>query len=96
MSTSILATKLYVPPPLPNVVLRPRLIERLNEGLHRRLTLLCAPAGSGKSVLLSEWLAAQPRAAAWLSLEEGDNDPARFWLTSWLLCRPSPQTWEKG
>jgi hypothetical protein len=78
MSTPILATKLYVPLPLPNVDLRPRLIERLNEGLHRRLTLLCAPAGFGKCTLLSEWLAAQPRAAAWLSLEEGDNDRTRF------------------
>ena len=78
MSTPILATKLYVPPPRPNVVLRPRLIERLNEGLHRRLTLVCAPAGFGKTTLLGEWLAGCGRPAAWLSLDEGDNDPARF------------------
>jgi LuxR family transcriptional regulator, maltose regulon positive regulatory protein len=78
MSTPILATKLYVPPPRPKVVLRPRLIERLNEGLQRRLTLVSAPAGFGKTTLLGEWLAGCGRPAAWLSLDDGDNDPARF------------------
>jgi LuxR family maltose regulon positive regulatory protein len=78
MSTPILGTKLYVPPPRPKAVLRPRLIERLNEGLHRRLTLVSAPAGFGKSTLLGEWLAGCERPAAWLSLDEGDNDPTRF------------------
>src|SRR3712207_5241388 len=78
MSTPILATKLYVPPPQPRVVLRPRLIERLNEGLHRKLTLISAPAGSGKTTLVGEWVAAVERPAAWLSLDEGDNDPTRF------------------
>jgi len=78
MSTLILATKLYTPPPRPKVVLRPRLIERLNEGLHRKLTLICAPAGFGKTTLVSEWVAGCARPAAWLSLDEGDNDPTRF------------------
>jgi LuxR family maltose regulon positive regulatory protein len=78
MSTPILATKLYIPPPQPRVVLRPRLIERLNEGLHRRLTLISAPAGFGKTTLLSGWAAGCGRPAGWLSLDEGDNDPARF------------------
>lgn len=78
MSATILATKLYVPPPQPNVVLRPRLIERLNEGLHRKLTLISAPAGFGKTTLASEWIAACERPAAWLSLDEGDSDPTRF------------------
>ncbi|MDQ4063781.1 MAG: helix-turn-helix transcriptional regulator, partial [Actinomycetota bacterium] len=78
MSTRILATKLYVPPPQPRIVLRPRLIERLNEGLHRRLTLVSAPAGFGKTTLLGEWLAGCGRPAAWLSLDEGDNDSTRF------------------
>ena len=55
-ATPILATKLYIPPPRPNVVLRPRLIERLNEGLHRKLTLISAPAGFGKTTLVSEWV----------------------------------------
>src|SRR4028119_2171627 len=78
MSTPILATKLYVPPPRPRVVPRPRLIERLNEGLHRKLTLVSAPAGFGKTTLLGGWLAGCGRSAAWLSLDEGDSDPARF------------------
>ncbi len=78
MSTPILATKLYIPPPRPGVVLRPRLIERLNEGLDRKLTLVSAPAGFGKTTLISEWVAGCQRPAAWLSLDRGDNDPARF------------------
>ena len=78
MSTPILATKLYIPPPRPKVVLRPRLIERLNEGLHRKLTLISAPAGFGKTTLVSAWVAGCDRPVAWLSLDEGDSDPARF------------------
>ena len=82
MSTPILATKLFVPPPRPKVVPRPRLIERLNEGLHGKLTLISAPAGFGKTTLVSEWLAAPggrpARPAAWLSLDEGDSDLTRF------------------
>jgi len=80
MSTPILATKLYIPPPRPKIVLRPSLIERLNEGLlsGRKLTLISAPAGFGKTTLVSEWVAGCGRPAAWLSLDEGDNDPARF------------------
>ena len=78
MSTPILTTKLYIPPPQPKIVLRPRLIERLNEALHRKLTLLSASAGFGKTTLLGEWVAGCERPAAWLSVDEGDNDPARF------------------
>src|SRR3989304_2226487 len=63
MSTPILATKLYIPPPRPKVVLRPRLAERLNEGLHRKLTLISAPAGFGKTTRLSEWSAGLQLAA---------------------------------
>src|SRR5258705_1438848 len=59
MSTPILPTKLYIPPPRPNVVLRPRLIERLNVGLHRKLTLIAAPAGFGKTTLVASWIAAR-------------------------------------
>ncbi len=78
MSTPVLATKLYIPRPRPNVVSRPRLIERLNEGLRGNLTLISAPAGFGKTTLVSEWVALIDRPAAWLSLDEGENDPARF------------------
>jgi len=74
----ILATKLFIPPPRPNLVLRPRLIERLNESMHRKLTLISAAAGFGKTTLVSEWVAGCGRPIAWLSLDEGDNDPARF------------------
>jgi LuxR family maltose regulon positive regulatory protein len=78
MPTSVLATKLFIPPPRPNAVLRAGLIARLNEGLHRKLTLISAPAGFGKTSLASAWIAGCGRPAAWLSLDEGDNDPARF------------------
>jgi LuxR family transcriptional regulator, maltose regulon positive regulatory protein len=78
MSTSILATKLYLPRLRPNVVSRPRLLERLNEGLHRKLTLIAAPAGFGKTTVVSEWVAFIERPTAWLSLDAGENDPARF------------------
>src|SRR5216683_2743853 len=78
MPTPILATKLYVPPLRPHVVIRPRLIERLNEGLHRTLTLIAAPAGFGKTTLVSAWVAGCDRQVAWLSLDKGDNDPTRF------------------
>src|SRR5436309_3287236 len=76
--TPILATKLYLPRLRPNLVSRPRLIERLNEGLHRNLTLIAAPTGSGKTTLISQWVASCDRQVAWLSLDEGDSDPSRF------------------
>jgi hypothetical protein len=57
MPTPILATKLYVPPLRPEMVSRPRLLAQLNEGLHRKLILISAPAGFGKTTLISEWLA---------------------------------------
>jgi len=74
----VLATKLYLPRLRPNIVSRPRLLDRLNEGWHRKLTLLSAPAGFGKTTLVSAWLAGDARSVAWLSLDEGENDPARF------------------
>jgi len=112
MTTPVLATKLYIPPPRLKVVLRPHLIERLNEGLAvgRKLTLISAPAGFGKTTLVSEWIndlrftsddlrldtsresqivnrklvlskveaSKFKNGVAWLSLDEGDNDPGRF------------------
>jgi LuxR family maltose regulon positive regulatory protein len=97
MSLPILATKLYVPPRRPNVVLRSRLIERLNTGLHRKLTLISAPAGFGKTRCLSEWVAGCGRPVAWLSLDEGDNDLITLSdLPRELPCRPSRRLWEQG
>jgi LuxR family maltose regulon positive regulatory protein len=80
MPAPLLFTKLYIPQSQPNKVFRPRLIERLNEGLEMgcKLTLISAPAGFGKTTLVSEWIVSCDRFVAWLSLDEGDNDPARF------------------
>jgi LuxR family transcriptional regulator, maltose regulon positive regulatory protein len=79
---SLLLTKLSVPSSRLSLVPRPRLGERLDEGLGRKLTLISAPAGFGKTTLLSAWPDApsgNDRPVAWLSLDPGDNDPARFW-----------------
>ena len=75
----LLATKLHAPGPRPGLVPRPRLAEALDEGLGRGLVLVCAPAGYGKTVLLADWAQRGRRPVAWLSLDAGDNDPARFW-----------------
>lgn len=74
----ILATKLYSPPPRPGLVLRPRLLQKLNDGLHRRLTIISAPAGFGKTTVAGEWIAGCKKASAWLSLDKGDSELARF------------------
>lgn len=86
MPTTILATKLYIPPPRAKIVLRSRLIEKLNEGLSsgHKLTIVSAPAGFGKTTLVSEWIATCGKPIAWLSLDDGDNDLARF--TSYLVA----------
>jgi LuxR family maltose regulon positive regulatory protein len=80
MVTSLLTTKLYRPPVSPKLVPRPQLIRRLEEGLQlgHRVTVISAPAGFGKTTLLSDWLSQTDRPVAWLSLDEGDNDPTRF------------------
>jgi LuxR family maltose regulon positive regulatory protein len=74
----LLTTKLYVPRARAELVSRPRLIERLNKGVTRKLTLVSAPAGFGKTTLVTEWLSGLDRLHTWLSLDEDDNDPARF------------------
>jgi LuxR family transcriptional regulator, maltose regulon positive regulatory protein len=83
MVTPILTTKLYIPSLRRNLVPRQRLLERLDHGLHCKLTVVSAPAGFGKTTLLAEWIQSLPREGfppkvAWISLDEGDNDPARF------------------
>jgi LuxR family maltose regulon positive regulatory protein len=93
MSAPLLATKLYIPPPRAQVVVRPRLRARLDETLDRKLTLVSAPAGFGKTTLVSQWVhqnykgeeiknkqarTIHPSNVAWLSLDEGDSSPPRF------------------
>ena len=76
---ALLATKLHQPGPRPGLVPRPRLAGQLEAGLGQGMVLVCAPAGYGKTVLLADWARASQRPVAWLSLDPGDNDPARFW-----------------
>jgi LuxR family transcriptional regulator, maltose regulon positive regulatory protein len=75
----LLATKLHVPGPRPGFVPRQRLVEALSEGLARGRVLVCAPAGFGKTALLAGWARGGGRPVAWLGLDGGDSDPARFW-----------------
>jgi LuxR family maltose regulon positive regulatory protein len=79
-ATSFLTTKLYIPPPRPNLVERRHLTKRLNEGLRsgHKLTLVSAPAGFGKTTLVANWVCNSAREVAWLSLDESDNDPVQF------------------
>jgi LuxR family transcriptional regulator, maltose regulon positive regulatory protein len=75
----LLATKLHVPGARPGFLARPRLLERLTEGTAGALTLVCAPAGFGKTSLLGDWARRSRQSVAWLSLDRADSDPARFW-----------------
>lgn len=81
MEVPLLTTKLNVPPAQPHLVSRPRLFKRLQEGLNHNLILVSASAGFGKTTLVSEWVHRNQHQnpAAWISLDEGDNDPVRFW-----------------
>ena len=80
VTNSLLSTKLFIPQVhhLQDVLPRPRLVERLQHGLTRKLTLISAPAGYGKTMLLAEWIPQSPRCVCWLSLDETDNDLTRF------------------
>ncbi|MEO0560826.1 MAG: AAA family ATPase, partial [Chloroflexota bacterium] len=80
MLTSILTTKLYIPLPQPEAVSRSRLLDTLRQGSHRKLTLVSAPAGFGKTTLVSAWLDVASGAVAWLSLDAYDSDPTRFMM----------------
>jgi LuxR family maltose regulon positive regulatory protein len=77
----LLTTKLYIPParPASSIVPRPRLVQRLNQDLHHKLSVIAAPAGFGKTTLLSEWIPQSEQCITWVSLDEGDNDPTLFW-----------------
>ena len=80
MEKTLLQTKLYIPPTRPGHVKRPRLLNRLDEGLEqpRVLTLISAPAGYGKSSLAVEWIHERHRPIAWFSVDKFDNEPNRF------------------
>lgn len=80
METTLLQTKLYIPPIRPSLVPRPRLIEKLNAGLAGKLILVCAPAGFSKTTLLGEWVTCCPQPVAWVSLDKKDNNLAHFLL----------------
>jgi LuxR family maltose regulon positive regulatory protein len=92
MKTDLLASKFYYPPRRPDLVQRPHLLESLDQGLSGKLTLVSAPAGFGKTTLVSEWIRAGGHPTAWLSLDKNDNDPSRLliYLIS-ALQRIDPQ-----
>ena len=75
----LLATKLHLPHLRQGFVPRPRLVQALSDGLARGEVFLCAPAGFGKTALLAEWVQGSRYPVAWLCLDAGDSDPARFW-----------------
>src|SRR5215212_8894721 len=81
MDAPRLAATKFTPPRLPGaLVSRPRLVQRVDEGVKGALTLIAAPAGAGKSALLSEWVSQRPDArVGWLALDPADRDPRRFW-----------------
>jgi LuxR family transcriptional regulator, maltose regulon positive regulatory protein len=75
----LMLTKLCIPPVHRHIISRVSLLERLNEGMDRKLTIISASAGFGKTILLSEWATCSPWIVAWISLDRSDNDPTRFW-----------------
>jgi LuxR family maltose regulon positive regulatory protein len=108
MVQPLLATKLYIPPAPAELVSRPRLFQQLDTGLAegptgfaRKLTVVSAPAGFGKTTLLSEWIhrrggTTSPLPVAWLSLDRGDNDPVRFWAYCVAALQTIPVLKEAG
>ncbi len=81
MDTQLLATKLFVPKPRSGLVSRPRLIEFLNNAVNSNFVLVSAPAGFGKTTILTQWVSSldHEMPVAWIQLDESDNDPVRFW-----------------
>ncbi|MFC1878998.1 LuxR C-terminal-related transcriptional regulator [Chloroflexota bacterium] len=96
MNTPLLTTKLYIPTPRASAVARPRLVERLAAGAERRLTLISAPAGFGKTTLAAEWAAISDLPLAWLSLEEADDQPQRFWAYLAAALQSLPDLHQAG
>ncbi len=78
MTPTLLVTKFFAPPPSKRIVERQRLMQQLDRGLQGKLTLVCAPAGFGKSTLLGDWVQACEHPSAWLSLDQGERDPDQF------------------
>lgn len=89
MQTSILSTKLYIPPVRSDGVLRPRLTEKILNGLNQpgSFALISGPAGFGKTTLLSEFTKTQKQYVAWVSLDASDNDPIQFWTYVVAACQ---------
>jgi len=76
----LLITRLYIPRLDTKLITRPHLLELLDQTINRSLVLITAPAGWGKTTLVANWARRAGHAAAWISLDDGDNDLARFWL----------------
>lgn len=94
MPLPLLQTKLYIPPPRQHLVSRPTITAKLRAGLLHPLTLIAAPAGFGKTTLVSEWIAQTAAAVAWLSLDDDDNEPPRF--PTYLMAALQTQQPEMG
>lgn len=78
MSLPLLQTKVYIPTQRQQLVARPAITAKLRAGVLQPITLIAAPAGFGKTTLVSEWIAQSAHQVAWLSLDDDDNDPPRF------------------
>ncbi|MFZ0547936.1 MAG: LuxR C-terminal-related transcriptional regulator [Candidatus Promineifilaceae bacterium] len=78
MINTLLQTKLYIPPTRANIVPRTQLLQKLNDGLHGKLTLASAPAGFGKTTLITDWLSQLDCPVGWVSLDEDESDPQQF------------------
>jgi LuxR family maltose regulon positive regulatory protein len=89
MSVALLSTKLHIPQARTNGVIRSRLTDRLLDGVKHPsgFILLSGPAGFGKTALLSEFVSELKRPVAWMSVDEGDNDPIRFWTYLITACQ---------
>ena len=92
MTNTLLQTKLYIPTTRPNIVPRTRLLQKLNAGLHGKLTVASAPAGFGKTTLITAWLSQLDRPVGWVSLDEDDSDPQQFFRYVAAAIRPFPDS----